>query len=122
MSTKHANVTRESFEARTPAGRAKALAATSRQAITTSYRGPTDIKGSRVIRRAAAHGSTRLVRAQRSRHGRNPRRIRVRSGPQVSQFGSPPRERLSLAVPIWESRRSARQPQHRRSRGGKEDL
>lgn len=42
------------LEARTPAGRAKALAAGSRQAITTSYRGPTDSNGSRVIARCEA--------------------------------------------------------------------
>lgn len=42
------------LELRTPAGRAKALAASSRQAITTSYRGPTDSRGSRVIARCEA--------------------------------------------------------------------
>lgn len=45
------------LELRTPAGRAKALAAGSRQAITTSYRGPTDSRvsrGSRVIARCEA--------------------------------------------------------------------
>lgn len=42
------------LEARTPAGRAKALAASARQAITTSYRGPTDSNGSRVIARCEA--------------------------------------------------------------------
>lgn len=42
------------IELRTPAGRAKALAASSRQAITTSYRGPTDSNGSRVIARCEA--------------------------------------------------------------------
>lgn len=51
MSTKHAIVTRANL--RTPAGRAKALAAESRQAITT-YRDPTDSKGSRVIARCEA--------------------------------------------------------------------
>jgi hypothetical protein len=42
------------LELRTPAGRAKALAASSRQAITTNYRGPTDSRGSRVIARCEA--------------------------------------------------------------------
>jgi hypothetical protein len=42
------------LEERTPAGRAKALAAGSRQAITTSYRGPTDTSRSRVIARCEA--------------------------------------------------------------------
>jgi len=42
------------MELRTPAGRAKALAATVRQAITTSFRGPTDSNGSRVIARCEA--------------------------------------------------------------------
>lgn len=42
------------LEARTPAGRAKALANGSCQAITTSYRGPTDSNGSRVIARCEA--------------------------------------------------------------------
>ncbi len=41
-------------ELRTPAGRAKALATSARQAITTSYRGPTDSNGSRVIARCEA--------------------------------------------------------------------
>lgn len=36
------------------AARAKALAGASRQAITTSYRGPTDTRGSRVIARCEA--------------------------------------------------------------------
>lgn len=42
------------LEARTPAGRAKALALSARQAITTSFRGPTDSNGSRVIARCEA--------------------------------------------------------------------
>lgn len=42
------------LEARTPAGRAKALANGSRQAITTSFRGPTDSHDARVIARCEA--------------------------------------------------------------------
>lgn len=42
------------LELRTPAGRAKALAAISRQAITTSWRGATPSNGSRVIARCEA--------------------------------------------------------------------
>lgn len=42
------------LELRTPAGRAKALASAARQAITTSFRGPTDRNGSRVIARCEA--------------------------------------------------------------------
>ena len=42
------------LEERTPAGKAKVLAASCRQAITTTYRGPTDYKGSRVIARCEA--------------------------------------------------------------------
>lgn len=42
------------LERRTPVGRAKALALSARQAITTSFRGPTDTKGSRVIARCEA--------------------------------------------------------------------
>lgn len=38
----------------TPTGRAKALASYHRQAITTSYRGPTDSKGPRIIARCDA--------------------------------------------------------------------
>jgi hypothetical protein len=56
-----ADMTTEAFddlwrqlELRTPAGRAKALAASVRQAITTSFRGPTNSNGSRVIARCEA--------------------------------------------------------------------
>lgn len=42
------------IQARTPAGRARAMALVARQAITTSYRGPTDTRGSRVIARCEA--------------------------------------------------------------------
>lgn len=42
------------LEARTPAGRAKALAAGSRQSITTSFRGPTDSHDARIIARCEA--------------------------------------------------------------------
>jgi len=42
------------MEARTPAGRAKALAAGYRQAITTSFRGPSDKRGSRIVAKCEA--------------------------------------------------------------------
>lgn len=42
------------LQLRTPAGRAKALALSARQAITTSYRGPTNCRGTRVIARCEA--------------------------------------------------------------------
>lgn len=42
------------LELRTPAGRAKALALSARQAITTSFRGPTNQRGSRIIARCEA--------------------------------------------------------------------
>lgn len=42
------------LESRTPAARAKAMAASSRQAITTSFRGPTDSHDTRIIARCEA--------------------------------------------------------------------
>lgn len=51
MSTKHPI---DSAMPLLPSSRARALAETSRQAITTSYRGPTDSNGSRVIARCEA--------------------------------------------------------------------
>lgn len=42
------------LEARTPAGRAKALALSARQAIVTTFRGPTNHNGSRVLARCEA--------------------------------------------------------------------
>src|SRR6476659_7189825 len=42
------------IQARTPAGRAKTLAAGYRQAITTSFRGPSDKRGSRIVAKCEA--------------------------------------------------------------------